>query len=178
MQNKSKALFLDRDGVINLDKGYVYQFADIIWFKESLEMMKLAHEKGYKVIVLTNQSGIHHGMYKVEDVELLHQQMNDYLKDQGCFVDDWIYCPEIDSEHRKPRPGMLLDAQKKHNIDLSISFMIGDKVSDVFETDGKFIRPVTYIIRGNYDLKNLVESSDVKIFNNHREALEELKRKL
>lgn len=174
METKSKALFFDRDGVINIDKGYVYQYADIVWFKEAMEMMKLAHERGYKVIVLTNQSGIYRGMYKIEDVELLHKQMDAYLKDQGCRVDDWIYCSEIDSEHRKPRPGMLLDAQKKHNIDLSASFMIGDKVSDVFETDGKFTRPKTIIIRGNYDLKNLTETPDVKIVNNHQEALKEL----
>lgn len=175
MKNNSKALFLDRDGVINADKGYVYRYEDIVWIKESLEMIRLARERGYKVIVLTNQSGIHRGMYTRADVEILHKKMDEYLRQINCPVDDWIYCAELDSEHRKPRPGMLLDAQKKHGIDLGASFMVGDKASDVFETDGSFERPRTFIVRGNYDLKNLVESENVRVFPDHSALLGELK---
>ncbi len=173
-----KALFLDRDGVINQDKGYVSRFEDIIWIEETFSIIKLAHERNYKVIILTNQSGIHKGMYKKSDVELLHKQMNDFMTAKGVIVDDWFYCAEIDSPYRKPRPGMLLEAQKKHNIDLEASFMVGDKASDIFLTDGSFVRPVTYIIQGNYDLKEVTESSRVKVFSTHLAILKELQIRL
>ena len=172
----NKALFLDRDGVLNIDKGYVYKWEELVWIKEIFEIIKLANEAGYKVIILTNQSGIHKGMYSVEDVQHLHQQMHTYLENRGLYVDDWFYCAEMDSIDRKPRPGMLLAAQKKYNIDLSKSFMIGDKATDVFETDGSFKRPYTFLIQGNYDLTHPDIGNDVKLFNNHAEVLNELKK--
>ena len=173
-----KALFLDRDGIINQDKGYVYRNEDIVWIKESFEMIKLAHARNYIVIVLTNQSGIHKGMYQKSDVDLLHKQRSDFLAASGAYVDDWFYCAEMDSPFRKPQPGMLLEAQKKHNIDLGSSFMIGDKASDIFLTDGSFTRPVTYIIQGNYDLNEVQESSRVRVFPTHQSILDELKIRL
>lgn len=174
----NKALFLDRDGIVNIDKGYVYKWEDIIWIDEIYEIIRLAKEKNYKVIVLTNQSGIHSGMYGHEDVRILHEKMSAHLKDKGLNVDDWFYCAEMDSELRKPRPGMLLAARDKHQINLSESFMIGDKISDVFQTDGKFEGPQTFLVRGNYDLKNAHELPKVKVFENHRQILEELKKVL
>ena len=170
----NKALFLDRDGVLNLDKGYVYKWEELVWMDEVFDMIKLANDRGYKVIILTNQSGIHRGMYTKEDVHLLHQQMQNHLEDLGLHIDDWFYCAEMDSVDRKPRPGMLLAAQKKYNIDLEKSFMVGDKPTDVFETDGRFKRPKTFLIRGNYELAHPDIGSDVKVFNNHAEVLSEL----
>ncbi len=172
----NKALFLDRDGVLNLDKGYVYQWSELVWISEIFDIIKLANEKGYKVIILTNQSGIHRGMYKKEDVHLLHQQMQAHLENLGLHVDDWFYCAEMDSIDRKPRPGMLLAAQKKYNIDLSKSYMIGDKATDVFDTDGSFPRPYTFLIQGTYDLTHPDLGRDVTIFKSHYEVLSELKK--
>lgn len=174
----NKALFLDRDGVVNIDKGYVYKWEDIIWIDEIFEIIRLANERGYKVIILTNQSGIHSGMYGHEDVRVLHEKMSAHFKTKGLVVDDWFYCAEMDSENRKPRPGMLLAAQAKYDVDLSASFMVGDKVSDVFSTDGKFVGPETFLVRGNYDLKNADQLERVKVFENHRQILEELKKAL
>ena len=174
----NKALFLDRDGVLNLDKGYVYQWSELVWINEIFDIIKLANERGYKVIVLTNQSGICRGMYQKEDVRLLHQQMHAHLENLGLCVDDWCYCAEMDSVDRKPRPGMLLAAQKKHNIDLAKSFMIGDKATDVFDTDGSFIRPHTFLIQGNYDLTHPDLGQNVAILRNHSEVLSELKKVL
>lgn len=174
----NKALFLDRDGVLNLDKGYVYKWEDLVWVEEIFEIIKIANERAYKVIVLTNQSGIQRGMYKREDVDLLHEQMEKFLLNKGLHVDDWFYCAELDSVDRKPLPGMLLAAQKKHNIDLSKSFMIGDKATDVFETDGNFIRPVTLLVKGAYDLNHPDIGNGVKVFENHGEVLKEIKNRL
>lgn len=173
-----KALFLDRDGILNVDKGYVYKWEDIIWFEEVFEMIKLAMERGYKIIILTNQSGIHYKKYTHADVEILHTKMNEYLEKKNLKVDDWIYCAEMESESRKPRPGMLLEAQKKFDIDLGKSFMIGDKQTDLFETNGKFERPVTFLVKGQYDLSKVITNNRVKIFNNHAEIVEELKKVL
>lgn len=171
----NKALFLDRDGILNLDKGYVYKWDDLVWMEEIFDIIKMANDRGYKVIILTNQSGIHRGMYTRDDVHLLHKQMNEYLVKKGLRIDDWFYCAEMDSIDRKPRPGMLLDATKKHNIDLSKSFMVGDKATDVFETDGSFKRPTTLLIRGTYDLNHPDIGNGVSIFNNHAEVSEALK---
>jgi len=174
----NKALFLDRDGILNLDKGYVYKWEELVWMDEVYDMIKMANERGYKVIILTNQSGIHRGMYTRDDVQILHKQMQDHLENLGLHIDDWFYCAEMDSEDRKPRPGMLLAAQKKHDIDLSKSFMVGDKATDVFDTDGSFKRPATLLIRGNYDLTHPDIGNGVKVFNNHTEVLSELKKVL
>ena len=174
----NKALFLDRDGVLNVDKGYVHKWADIEWIPEVFEMIKMANERGYKVIVLTNQSGIDKGMYTHEDVHLLHKKMQAYLEEKKLRVDEWLYCAEMDSDFRKPRPGMLLAAQKKHDVNLALSFMVGDKASDVFDTDGTFVRPQTFLVKGNYDLKEAHGLLDVKIFDSHQEILNELKSRL
>lgn len=171
----NKALFLDRDGILNLDKGYVYKWDELVWMEEIFEIIKMANDRGYKVIILTNQSGIHRGMYTREDVHLLHKQMEEYLTKKGLHIDDWFYCAEMDSVDRKPRPGMLLAAQKKHNIDLSKSFMVGDKATDIFETDGSFVRPKTLLIRGNYELTHPDIGNTVKVFDDHVGVLNELR---
>lgn len=173
-----KALFLDRDGILNVDKGYVYKWEDIVWFDEIYEIIEHALKKNYLVIVLTNQSGIYYNKYTKEDVERLHKQMSEHLAQKNLKITDWIYCADVNSESRKPRPGMLLEAQKKFKIDLANSFMVGDKVTDVFETDGAFIRPKTFLLRGQYDLSKAEQDSEIKIFGNHKDILEELKRVL
>lgn len=171
----NKALFLDRDGVLNIDKGYVYKWEELVWIEEVFDIIKMANERCYKVIILTNQSGIYHGMYTKEDVHLLHQKMQHHLENLGLHIDDWFYCAEMDSECRKPRPGMLLAAQKKHDIDLELSFMVGDKSTDVFETEGHFKRPTTFLVRGNYEIIHPDIGDTVKVLYNHLELLNELK---
>lgn len=175
---KNKALFLDRDGILNVDKGYVYKWEDIIWNEEIFEIIKLANEKSYKVIILTNQSGIHKGMYTENDVHVLHEKMNEFLKNKGLVVDDWFYCTEMDSIDRKPRPGMLLKAAKKHDIDLSLSFMVGDKATDIFDTDGSFVRPETLLVRGQYSVEHPDMGKRVSAYSSLRDVFHELTRKL
>lgn len=158
---KRKALFLDRDGIINVDKAYVYRLEDIAWVDGIIELIRFANAQGFLVIVLTNQSGVAQGMYKEEDVIKLHGQMNDYLRSKNALVDDWFYCTEYDSECRKPRPGMMIQARDKYDIDLAKSYMVGDKPSDVLDIEG----PKTFLLKGNYPLEEVQKNKKAEVFN-------------
>lgn len=158
---KQKALFLDRDGILNVDRAYVYRFEDIVWVDGIIELISFANTHGYLVIVLTNQSGVAQGMYKEEDVIKLHEQMNNYLLSKKVKVDDWFYCTEYDSERRKPRPGMMIEARDKYDIDLSKSFMVGDKITDILDIEG----PTTLLLKGNYPLESVPQNKKAEIFN-------------
>jgi D,D-heptose 1,7-bisphosphate phosphatase len=166
-----KALFLDRDGVINIDKGYVYKFEDIEWCNGIFEIIKLANERKYIVIVLTNQSGVAKGMYNISDVIELHQKMNNVLVSKNLIIDDWFFCPEDNGNRRKPAPGMMIEACEKHSIDLHQSFMVGDKPSDIINIDG----PKTLLIEGNYNLDSVKTNKNVNIYKNLNQILEVLK---
>jgi len=158
---KNKALFLDRDGIINIDKSYVYRFEDIEWNNGIIELIQTANQYNFLVIVLTNQSGVAQGIYKEEDVLLLHKKMTEYLIKNGAKIDDWFYCPDYSTSRRKPNPGMMIEARNKYNIDLNESFMIGDKVSDVLDIKG----PKTFLLRGNYALDSLPSDKDIEIYH-------------
>lgn len=158
---KQKALFLDRDGILNIDRAYVYRFEDIVWVDGIIELIAFANTHGFLVIVLTNQSGVAQGMYKEEDVVSLHQQMNNYLLSHKVKVDDWFYCTEYDSERRKPRPGMMIEARDKYDIDLNKSFMVGDKPTDILDIEG----PTTLLLKGNYPLESVLQNKKAEIFS-------------
>jgi D,D-heptose 1,7-bisphosphate phosphatase len=154
-----KALFLDRDGIINKDKSYVYRYEDIEWMPGIFDLIRIANQQQFLVIVLTNQSGIERGYYTHQNVIDLHQQMDEFLKSQNVFIDDWFFSDSLSGEYRKPRPGMILDAQKKHKIDLTKSFMLGDKESDILDLVG----PTYSLISGHYDLSNIPD--DIQVFS-------------
>ena len=136
----NKAVFLDRDGVINRNSGYVAHLKDFKWLKNVKLAIKLLNKKNFKVIVVTNQSGVARGLYSEKDVLNLHTWMNKELKKIDAKINDFFYCPyhpfgkikkyKKNSIFRKPNPGMILKAKYKHNINLSKSFMIGDQKSD------------------------------------------------
>ncbi len=131
---KNKAIFLDRDGVINIDKQYVSKIKDFQFKNGIFELLKYLQKLGYKLIVVTNQSGIGRGYYSQKDFEILTRWKIEELKKRGIVIDDVFFCPhapELLCECRKPKAKMLLDAQKKFNIDLKNSWMIGDKKSDI-----------------------------------------------
>jgi len=131
-----KALFLDRDGVINIDYGYVSKIKDFKFIDGILDFIKSAQKKGYLPIVVTNQSGIGRGYYSLEDFEKLTEWMLEQMQQAGIEIDrsQVFYCPhapEDGCDCRKPMPGMLLEAKKCFNIDMKNSWMIGDKLSDI-----------------------------------------------
>lgn len=159
-----KAIFLDRDGIINVDKSYVYRFEDIEWMPGIVDLIKFFNAQNYLVIVLTNQSGVDRGYYKEEDIEKLHLQMTLALKNLGAEINGWYYCLKLDSEDRKPNPGMMIKAQKDFDIDLSNSLMLGDKESDILNLSG----PKYYLLKGNYPFKENIKPE--KIFSDLIEA--------
>ena len=136
-----KALFLDRDGLINIDHAYVYRQEDFDFVDGIFEVCRAAQAKGYELIVVTNQSGIGRGYYTEADFHVISNWMLDQFKQNGVLVKDVYFCPyhpisakgdyKKDMPCRKPHPGMLLDASKDHQIDLSQSIMFGDIVKDV-----------------------------------------------
>ena len=126
-----KALFLDRDGTINVDYGYVYQPEKFELIDGIVELCQKAQEKGYIIIVITNQSGIARGYYTEEDYKILEQYMINKFSELGIKITDVFHCPELSGERRKPECGMFLEAQQKYNINMETSVSIGDKQRDV-----------------------------------------------
>lgn len=127
----NKALFLDRDGTINVDYGYVYQPEKFELIDGIIELCKKAQEKGYLIIVITNQSGICRGYYSDKAFHDLNQYMIELFTKQGITITDVFYCPDLDGPRRKPECGMFLEAKQKHNIDMAASISVGDKERDV-----------------------------------------------
>jgi D-glycero-D-manno-heptose 1,7-bisphosphate phosphatase len=128
------ALFLDRDGVVNVDKNYLYRIADFEWMDGVQGLMRHAQQLGYAVVVVTNQSGIGRGYYSEQDFQTLSVWMRQTLAAQGIQVAAVYHCPHAPDQDcvcRKPRAGMLLQAAAELGLDLAKSVMIGDKESDV-----------------------------------------------
>ena len=132
-----KAVFFDRDGVLNVDKGYQYKISTFEWIPGAKRAIKLLNDLGYLVIVITNQSGVSRGYYTESHVKKLHKWMNAELKKKDALINDFFFSIEMPSKEiniksrRKPSPLMVFEAIKKHSIDKNKCFLIGDKLSDV-----------------------------------------------
>ena len=127
----NKALFLDRDGVINRDFGYVGSIDRFEWVDGIFDFLLFMKKKGYSFFVVTNQSGIERGYYTKEDFFKLMDYMISKLKEKGIEIIDYEFCPCLDCDCRKPKPTMILNLAKKYNINLKNSLLIGDKKSDI-----------------------------------------------
>ena len=129
-----KAVFLDRDGVINIDKKYVYKIEDFEFCRGVFEALHHFQSLGYKLIIVTNQSGIGRGYYSEEEFQKLTGWMREALLHVNINIDAVYYCPHAPEENcacRKPKSGMLEEAIRTFNIDVKDSWMIGDKRSDI-----------------------------------------------
>lgn len=135
MSNQAqKALFLDRDGVINIDHGYVYQIEKFEFTEGIFELLRLFVNQGYMLFVVTNQSGIGRGYYSEEDFQTLTSWMLEKLKREGIPIESVQHCPhdpEANCDCRKPKTGMIETILAEHDIDLANSWLIGDKQSDI-----------------------------------------------
>lgn len=129
----NKAIFLDRDGTINVDKNYLYKIDDWEFIDGVVEGLQILQNLGYKLIVISNQSGIARGYYTEKDANKVFEYMTNELKKNGVIIEKSYYCPHIGDKCncRKPKLGLFYQAQKEFDIDFSKSFAIGDKLRDV-----------------------------------------------
>ena len=132
----SKVIFLDRDGVLNVDHGYVHKIEDWEFCAGAIEAIRALREAGYFIAVVTNQSGVARGMFSLEDLHRLYEFVQQQLRQAGAAVDAIVYCPHAPEDNcpcRKPRTGMAQQIEKTigDSIDYSESWMVGDKLSDI-----------------------------------------------
>lgn len=135
------AAFLDRDGTMIHDVGYLSRREDVHWFPYTIDAIRLLNRAGFLVIVVTNQGGIGLGFYSEQFVRDTHAELDAYVAQAGGRVDGWFYCPHhplarderlrVDCDCRKPRPGMIQQATRQFAIDLERSYVIGDKSGDL-----------------------------------------------
>jgi D-glycero-D-manno-heptose 1,7-bisphosphate phosphatase len=136
------ALFLDRDGVLNEDRGYVFRWEDFRWIAGAREAVATFNRAGWLVIVVTNQSGVGRGFYSEDDMRALHARMSQDLAQAGGHIDAFYHAPHHpeapveayrhpDPPDRKPNPGMILRALGEWPIDREASLLVGDKPSDL-----------------------------------------------
>ncbi len=138
---RRRAVFFDRDGVLNRDIGYLYRFGDMEWVEGAIGAVRMARQADFLVFVVTNQSGVARGLYEEDAVKHLHHQMAAHFSEQGAIIDDFRYCPHLpeapvlryrqECGWRKPGPGMILDLLATWPVDSEHSFLIGDHASDL-----------------------------------------------
>ena len=131
---KNRAVFIDRDGVLIHDMHYLSDHRKIVFFKRSFEAIRMLKKAGFKIIVVTNQSGVGRGYFPLKTVTDIHRHMKQTLAKKSARIDGIYLCPHRPDQKctcRKPKIGMMRKAQKDFKLDLKNSFMIGDKRSDV-----------------------------------------------
>jgi len=129
----NKALFLDRDGVVNIDRGYVYRREDFEFLDGLFELCRHFQHKNYKIIIITNQSGVARGYYTEDDLQKIHTYMINEFREEQITITDIFYCISVDDTHpdRKPNSGMFYKAGDAHALDMASSVSIGDKERDI-----------------------------------------------
>lgn len=164
----NKALFLDRDGVVNKEKNYLYKIEDFEFIDGVFETCKYFQEKGYLIIIITNQAGIARSKYTEEDFEILTKWMIEKFESENIKISKVYHCPHhpdfsAKCECRKPNPKMILNAKKDFDIDLSQSILVGDKNSDIESGLNAGIGQNYLITTGHKIEKN---KFDVKVLEN------------
>ena len=136
-----KAIFLDRDGTLIEDRGYICKFSQVGFFPGAAAAVQAMNDAGYLVIVVSNQSAVARGICSKKEIELLHRELQGHFSKAGAVITAFYFCPYLadgtvaayrrQSPQRKPEPGMLLQAARDFKLDLASSFMIGDKTDDI-----------------------------------------------
>lgn len=161
MVHPAYAVFVDRDGTINVDVDFLSSPSQIQLIPRSADAIRELNALEIPVVVITNQSGIARGLYTEDDLRKVHRAMDDELKKTGASVLEYLYCPHhpegtlpqyrIECECRKPKAGMLNRAKEKYGFDLARSFVVGDKSIDV--QTGKAVGAVSIQVATGYGLK-------------------------
>lgn len=149
-----KAVFLDRDGTLNVDVAYLYEIDKFQWIPEAKEALVYLAEKGYLLFVVTNQSGVARGYFGEAEVKALHEHIQKELAPVGVAIEKFYYCPHlkdgtvakyaVECDCRKPKPGMILQACAEYDIDKQQSFLVGDGARDVESAEAAGIRGYRY----------------------------------
>ena len=165
---ENKAVFLDRDGTINEEVGYLDSLEQLRIFPAAFDAVRMINEAGMKVVVVTNQSGVARGFFDEDFVNSVHARINEIFREKGAFIDRFYYCPHhptegvgryrISCDCRKPAPGMLIRASEELDIDLSSSYVVGDMAKDIEVANNVGARGI--LVRTGYG-KNVV-TSDIK----------------
>jgi len=180
-----KAIFLDRDGTINVEKDYIYKSEDLVFEEGTIEALKTFKNLGYILIVVSNQSGIARGYFTEEDLNIFNNNMNEILKKNGVEITEFYCCPHHPDgigeykkvcECRKPNNKMIEDAIKKYNIDREKSYMIGDKTSDIGAGIKSNLK--TVLVKTGYGLKDMekIDKNETLVCENLKDFSEVLKR--
>lgn len=157
-----KVVFLDRDGVINKEVGYLHKIKDFQFINGVFKACMYLQTLDYQLIIVTNQSGIGRGYYEESEFHTVNDWMLQQFNNQGIKILAVFFCPhgpEDGCSCRKPKPGMLLTAKEKHDIDMSKSWMIGDKEADVSAANAAGINN-TILVKSGHDIDE--ENSNAK----------------
>lgn len=166
-----KAVFLDRDGTLNVEKDYLYKIEEFQWEYGAVEALKIISGLGYKIFVVTNQSGVARGYYSEDDVVKLHEYMQSELAKEGIKIEEYYYCPHhekgiekyrVNCRCRKPETLHFENAATKYEIDFAESYVVGDKGSDLEAAVRLGMKPV--LVRtghGKEEEKELYMKSEV-----------------
>jgi len=160
--SKNRAVFLDRDGVIIKEKGFVFEPDDVVLVDAAAEAIIRMYSMGLKIVVLTNQSGIGRGLFNEESYKKVLRRMVQLLEKSGARLDGVYHCPHAPWEGcdcRKPKPGLALKAAKDLGISLSRSFVVGDKRSDM--ELARAIGSKGILVRTGYGLRTEMEGNPV-----------------
>ena len=180
-----KAFFLDRDGTLNVDTDFVHTPEEWTWCDGALDALRLIQENGFKIIIVTNQSGIARGRFTKEDVNELHAWVDRQLAREQIKVDEWMVAPHhpkydphphrYSPEDRKPNKGMFLKAIKKHEISPLHSYMAGDKITDLVPAVELGMKPIFIRSRHEpYQDKEWLEEHGIETFDTLYQAVKTL----
>ena len=172
-----KTIFLDRDGVINKEINYLHKIEDFEFIDGVFEACQYLQSLEYKIIVITNQSGISRGFYTKNDYQIITKWMVSQFKKNNISILDTFHCPHLPDSIcncRKPKPGMLLNAKNKYDIDMNQSWMIGDKETDILAANAAGISKTILLIDDHS--KVLTESESGFFINSLKELKEVIKK--
>lgn len=181
-----RAFFLDRDGTLNVDTNFVHTPIEWQWCENALKAISWMNNNHFKVIVVTNQSGISRGRYTEKDVEELHNWVDAELAKENLKIDEWLIAPhhpafdqkpfDYNPDDRKPGKGMFYRAIKLHGVNPKKSFMAGDKITDLQPALELGMKP--FFIRSRHELnqdKNWLRKHDIDTFDNLFDAVMTIK---
>lgn len=159
----NKAVFLDRDGTINKDYGYVFEIEKFEFISGAIEGLKILRDLGYKLIVITNQSGIARGYYTEEDAINIFEYMKNELLKENIIIEKVYYCPHIgdNCNCRKPKLELFYKAQKEFDIDFQESYAIGDKIRDLAICEKENVKGFLLNNKEKIENENIIRSKNL-----------------